>query len=547
MASLGSVTAPSHRTNRPLRRLLAGLLAGATAAAGALPAPAVAAPQHRLGPIGTSSIHRDIYSTDTIPGRGPGADHTVRASLPGGTCSSVFQGSDGMVTALCTSYLGFDPTRPLEGFTPLAPTVVLFHPDTAAPLASIQLPKGSLLGGVYGYLDDQNRVVVADGNRAVHAVSYSQGTDGRWSMHDHILADLAEVVPAEDSLAGLLPDDSGRIWFATRHARVGTVVPDRPGSARMVDLAQFGGPGEQITNGLTLRPGGASITTTHALYELTVGPDGTPGLRWRHGYDRGPARHPGMLAWGSGSTPTYFPLGGRMQVAILDAAQRSDLLVYDADSGDLSCRMPAFATSLDPESAAADGVLVEGPAQSENSLVAIPRREGDGVGLIVPNTYGFQYFPAAPDGPSVPQAAPYTGGITRIDVTAEGCSRAWTNPTRTATLPQATLDDRLVHSLSYGPMPHLDAGSAQDAADAAADLAASGLPQKFGPVFYSAIDADTGQERAGTFVGAAPLDEPMELTGTVAPVDGSIAGQRNVPGVFWQPTMGRMLRIGPTR
>lgn len=540
-------TASSPRRGRGFLSRTAGLLT-AVLAIGA-PTPAAAAPLHGLGPLGTASIHGDIYSSDTIPGRGPGtgpgADHAVRSSLPGATCSSVFQGSDGMVTALCTSYLGFDPADPLAGFTPLAPTVVLFHPQTAQPLASLQLPKGSLLGGVYGYLDNDNRVVVADGNRAVHAVSYAQGPDGRWAMHDHILADLSDIVPAEDSLAGLLPDDAGRIWFATRQARVGTVLPDTPGTARMLDLTQFGEPGEQITNGLTLRPGGASITTTHALYELTVSGDGSPGLRWRHGYDRGPARHPGMLAWGSGSTPTYFPLGSRLQVAILDSGNRSDLLVYDADSGALTCRMPAFATTLDPSSAAADGVLISGPAQSENSLVAMPRLDGNGVGLIIPNTFGFQYLPAATDGPSVPEFAPYTGGITRIDVTSTGCSRAWTNPTRTATLPQATLADRLVHSLAYGPLPQVDAGSAQAPVDQAIAGTAAGLPQKFGPVYYSAIDAETGLERAGSFVGVAPLDEPMELTGTVAPIDGSAAGERDVAGAFWQPSIGRMLRIGP--
>ena len=52
------------------------------------------------------------------------------------------------------------------------------------------------------------------------------------------------------------------------------------------------------------------------------------------------------------------------------------------------------------------------------------------------------------------------------------------------------------------------------------------------------VDVETGREVNRTFVGHAPIDEPMELTGT-------IASRGDAPGVMWQPTITRMLRIGP--
>src|SRR5699024_6116877 len=137
-------------------------------------------------------------------GRGPGAGTDVRASIPGGTCSSVFVGGDGMPVALCTAYIG---TEPLE-FAP--PTVVLLDPDTADPLARIQLAKGALLGGVYGYLDDQDRVVVADGAHVLHAVGHERGGDGAWRMTDEVLADLGPMVGAGDYVTGLAPGSDGR-------------------------------------------------------------------------------------------------------------------------------------------------------------------------------------------------------------------------------------------------------------------------------------------------------------------------------------------------
>ncbi|WQD13744.1 MAG: hypothetical protein U1U88_002093 [Lawsonella clevelandensis] len=65
-----------------------------------------------------------------------------------------------MTIALCTKYVGLQ-----HGITPIAPTVVLMDPRTAQPLATWELHKNGLLGGVYGYLDEQDRVVMTEGNK----------------------------------------------------------------------------------------------------------------------------------------------------------------------------------------------------------------------------------------------------------------------------------------------------------------------------------------------------------------------------------------------
>ncbi|WP_182358721.1 hypothetical protein [Tomitella gaofuii] len=503
--------------------------AGALAAAIAVAAPAGAVPgTPGLGPLGTATVHGDIYSTDTIPGVGPGTQTGVRASIPGGTCSSVFVGSDGMPVALCTAYVGTDPLET----TP--PMVVLLDPATAAALARMQLAKGALLGGVYGYLDDQDRVVVADGAGVLHAVGHARDSSGAWTLTDEVIADLGPLIRDGDYVTGLAPGVDGRIWFVTVNAVVGTVVPGDPASARILDLPADAGqpPGERVSNGITVRPGGASVMTSRALYEVDQGEDGQPHIRWRRAYDPGAARHPGMLSHGSGSTPTYFGPNQDDYVAYLDAADQSTLFVLDRASGDVRCAMPAFATTLHPETAAPDGRLIEGPAQSENSPIALASPGGGEWSLIIANTYGFQYFPMAVDGPAMPAQAPYRGGMTSIATDGSGCTRQWTSNTRTATLPKATTGDRLIHGLSYGDAP--DSG-------VLGDVLTSGIAQKTGPVFYTAIDADTGDEVVRSFVGTAPVDEPMELTGTVAPNIGDGDG----PGVYWQGTVGRMLRIGP--
>src|SRR5699024_1549581 len=64
----------------------AATAAAVTAAAGLAPLAGAAPSTPGLGPLGTATVHGDIYSTDTIPGVGPGAGAPVRSSIPGGTC-----------------------------------------------------------------------------------------------------------------------------------------------------------------------------------------------------------------------------------------------------------------------------------------------------------------------------------------------------------------------------------------------------------------------------------------------------------------------------
>ena len=206
--------------------------------------------------------------------------------------------------------------------------------------------------------------------------------------------------------------------------------------------------------------------------------------------------------------------------------------------------MPAFATTLRPETVAADGVLIDGPAATENSIIAF------GNALVLVNTYGYEYPPFAVDGPAVPAGARYAGGMTRIDVHGGGdvtagasasggagpgsdgaCSRTWTSLARTASLPKLTTGDGLIHALAYGPTRDLPVPPGVPGPD-------QGFAQKTGPVDFTSTDVETGREVVRTFLGMAPLDEPMELTGT-------LAARGDGPGVLWQPTVTRMLRIGP--
>ncbi|MCG7633107.1 hypothetical protein MHN80_12365 [Gordonia McavH-238-E] len=470
-----------------MKRVWTAVVSGVMAMAVGLAYPAVAQPDSPsvgLGPADTSLMHGDLASTDSTSHRGPGRGARLAASsVPGGACAATFVGRDGMPVALCTQFVGTTP----PAFA--APTVVLFDPRTAQPLASTQLTKGGLLGGVYGYLDDRDRVVVADGSNSILRVAHAKTANG-WRVYVDDRVDVGQAIPAGDAITGLAPDFDGRVWFATTGGVVGTV--DRHRAVRSTRLPA----GEELGNGLSIRRTGASILTTQALYEMRADPGAAPRVVWRRAYDRGPARKPGQLTWGSGTTPTYFGPGGDGWVAIVDNAEPPSLRVLRSDDGSEVCRMRAFARS--------------GPG-TENSPMAW------GNSLVIPSTHGYQYPPMAVRGPSVPADAPFVGGATRIDVGDGVCRRVWENDDRIATLPKLSRADGLIHAIGYGPLE-------------------SGRPQQLGEVVYLATDFATGRRVATVPVGAAPFDEPLELTGTIT-----------ADGTLWQATLGRMLKVAPGR
>ena len=60
-------------------------------------------------------------------------------------------GADGYPVALCTRVAD------------VRPIVLLLDPATGGQLASLEVAAGSLFGGVYGYLDHEDRMVLVDG------------------------------------------------------------------------------------------------------------------------------------------------------------------------------------------------------------------------------------------------------------------------------------------------------------------------------------------------------------------------------------------------
>ncbi|MET9348655.1 hypothetical protein [Streptomyces termitum] len=477
------MSVPSRRG--PLAAALAAAVLALTAAvpAGAAPS-AVPVPPHNpyAGPDGTATMHGDTGSSDTTPlaGPGPGPLASKRTALAS-ACPTVLVGADGLPVALCTPIFG------------QVPTVHLLDPATGDSLASLALTKGSLLGGVYAYLDDRDRLVVVDGSRSLLRVGHRRDASGAWRLSVDQRLPLGSAVAEDDAVTGLSPDWRGRVWFATGGGTVG-LADDRTGQVASLRLPA----GERIANSISTAPEGTAVTSTHATYLLTADADGTPAIAWRQAYDRGQARKPGLLSWGSGSTPTFLGPGtGTEWVAIVDNADAAvRLKVHRTADGSEVCSSPVLRAAGGPG--------------SENSPV------GAGTSVYVAGTYGYPY-PALPDGagPSVPSSAEFAGGLTRVDVRPDGtgCAVVWDNALRSAAVPKLSTATGTLHTVLRDPV-----------------IPGTRTTGLLDPYRYAEIDPATGTVTRSHRVGIGSLYDTLQMAGTIAP-DGSYL-QGTVTGVL---------------
>ena len=454
------------------------LLTGSAAAAAPPPNPA-------LGPVGTAAMHSDAASSDTTPYDGPGTGPiTAQYNFLFGACPTVLQGSDQLPQLLCTSFIG------------LTPTVHLLDPATGASVAELALTPGNLLGGVYAFVDNHDQMVVMDGTGDLLRVGHDRfGPGGAWRLF------VAERIPIQQSVSGhcggnncdsvtsLMADYSGRVWFATARGAVGYFDP-ATNTQRAIVL-----PGERVANSISTAPEGVSVATDHALYQFRADPGATPTVVWRQPYDRGPARKPGQLSWGTGASPTFFgPSTGTEYLTITDnAVPKENLLVYRTDTGVPICSVPAV-----------DG--------TENSPI------GAGNSVFVASTYGYPY-PRLPEGagPSQPDWAPFVGGMTRIDVDpgGTGCHTVWTNPVRSAAVPKLSTAENKIYTTARRAFW--------------GDPTSTGLLDFYD---HTVIDAATGAVRSSSQLGLSLLFDSLQT-----------AGLTTAQGVQLQGTLTGVVRI----
>ncbi|KAF9165723.1 hypothetical protein DFQ26_009482 [Actinomortierella ambigua] len=436
--------------------------------------PTITPPNPFTGKTGVATMHGDAASSDTTPFPGPGnvPITSTRRALQS-ACPTILGTSDSFLFGLCTTMFG------------QTPTIHLFSPREAEDLAELSVAKGNILGGVYAYVDNLDRLVLTNGNNQLLRVAKSYDpASKKYSLRVVDTLPLTPAIPSSDSVVGLTPDWQGNVWFATEAGLAGYADP----VARTVTVtplrASPTGAVEAVANSISTSPAGTLITTTFATYLLTR--DATTGAIqtvWRRAYDRGPARKPGQLSWGSGSTPTFFgPATGFEYTTIVDNANPLvNLLVYRTSDGTEICKVPLFEARN---------------SGSENSPI------GSGRSVFVASTFGYPY-PKLPEGagPSEPRTAPFVGGIERVDINEDdttGCTVKWINNNiRSSAVPKLSLTENLIYTiLRHDPL--------------FPSSTSTGLLDNY---YYATVDADTGAITTKQFIGTGSLFDTLQMAG----------------------------------
>ena len=362
-----------------------------------------------MAPNDRSELHNDAYQTDANVGPGPlGRGMERLSTLQFADCASITFDSHGRLVAICVGLV--------------RPTLMMFDPRTLDTLTSMPLPQRDPSGGKifndfaaggYFYLDNRDRAVLLTNSKHLLVVKETPGP-GFAIDQDY---DLSGAIKPGDKGFSALPDWTGRLWFVTSKAVVGTIDP----ASRKVRSVKL--PDGDIENSFAVdESGGVYVVTNRALYRFDPGAAGEPKVTWREVYPNSGIQKPGQGDIGSGTTPTLMDNG---LVAITDNADPMNIVVYrrgrNATGNRLVCKQPVFE---------------KGASASDNSLIAAGRA------MVVENNYGYSGPQATENGMTT------TPGVQRVDVNRalDGCHTVWkSNETSPTVVPKLSLANGLVY------------------------------------------------------------------------------------------------------
>lgn len=394
----------------------------------------------------TAFMHNDAFSSDVFSELAPSGNLSINFETKKGAVPTILQGKDGFLQVICvrneSETENIDPT----------PFLLLIDPKTMSTFTSLKLQSGTALNNIYGYLNENDELMLANGKTIFKIAHIQTGNQWNFEIKEKFILDPADN---DFQFVAITPDWEGNIWFASYDSQAGFLNP-KTGTFKILKLSDR--KDEIVANSISSCPDGIAIATTHSLYAMNLIKT-EPNILWKADYDRGDRVKPGNLSWGTGSSPSFFgPTNGYEYLTILDNGTNGTRLnIYDTKTGNLIASELAF-----------EGDINQG---SENSPIAYNNS------VIIASTYGFTY-PASSS--ATDELGELKNGMQRFDVlpNGSGAKSVWYNKdVRTTSVPKLGKDSKKIYFINE---------------------------DSIGKQFYAAIDFETGNLVTNTKIDLDP-------------------------------------------
>ena len=417
-----------------------------------------------------NNIHNDSWFTDTYPFPGPtevtgakveliwkftfddprtGRERTIRL----GNCAAHAYTSKRNLQVVCAGFPNPNTNEFRRSIVQISPdgNLLSYH-EFNVPFTSIFDASTAFGGAGYFFQDPEDRVVMGMPDGHVKAWKRVPSPLSEVNMYvperDINVTGLLGPVPRQiGSFYALLPDEENYIWFTTSEGVVGTIAPEpcQHGCVKWIDVNNPAGDGvsDLMPGNLRQRISEAHAIDRKAMYQQTDfkmyrfdrTADGTPEIAWSMEYDRGNRVKPGQTSQGSGTSPSFFEIGDRKFVTIMDNARRPNILVYRAER-----RLPPGEGRL----LAQGKPFGSNPRISdENSLVVFPGSRPDTMRIYAENNWGNRNVDST-FGPLITRT-----GFGGIEVAAEGSVKILPQNTQIrvpSVVSKANVNDGLIYT-----------------------------------------------------------------------------------------------------
>ena len=346
------------------------------------------------GPTDPTGAKVEIISTFTFKSPLTGRKRTVTLGL----CAGHAYTAEGNLASVCAGFPNPLTRRSLRSIVHIGPDGELVaYRSFLDKFGSIRDVTTAFGGAGYFYQDQFDRIVTGMPNG--HVIAWQRKPSSRSTVDRFVRGRDIPVIKPDGPIpqrigsfyAGL-PDADGYIWFTTSQGVVGTIAPEpcRRGCVKWIDVNDPDGDGipelqpgrlrQRISEAHSINENAMYQPTDHLMFRFDRTADGTPEITWSARYRRGTQVKPGQTSQGTGTSPSYFEIGGRQFVTIFDNARRPHIVVYRAEK------------ILQPGERR---LFVEGRpfgndarVSDENSLIVYPVPQSDRVRIYAENNWG---------------------------------------------------------------------------------------------------------------------------------------------------------------